>query len=116
MTKAHGNSGKLRPHTWVTGTDPQLHQQYTQFLRQRSQAHFRSEIWNLNFSQWVNIWGDLWQFRGRHREDYCLTREDDSQPWQVSNCQVISRKEHFRRRNGSRLGTTYRKRPRNDKN
>lgn len=93
-----------RPNTWKTGTDPVRHQQYNAFIQQRNQARWRGETWNLEFDQWVELWGDQWTNRGRSSENSCMTRSDDTQPWDANNAVVIRRSEHAHR-SGAKSGT-----------
>jgi hypothetical protein len=86
-----------RPHVWKSGTDPVRHEQYTQWLRQRAQAHFRKEDWQLEFDDFVAVWGLNWHNRGRASEDMCMTRDDYDLPWHTSNVTIVPRHEHVRR-------------------
>jgi len=97
---ANSRAGKgtgLRPHVWKSGTDPQRHEQYTQWLRQRAQANYRKEVWDLSFDDFVEIWGQDWCHRGRASEDLCMTRDDYDQPWHKTNVDIVPRHEHVRR-------------------
>jgi len=92
-----GKGTGLRPHVWKSGTDPQRHEQYTQWLRQRAQANYRKEVWDLSFDDFVEIWGQDWCHRGRASEDLCMTRDDYDQPWHKTNVDIVPRHEHVRR-------------------
>ena len=84
-----------RPHTWVVqGQVP--HEQHTAWHRQRAQAHFRGEDWQLTFEEWQQAWGAKWFQRGRGRDDYCMTRLDPSSAWHPKNIDVVTRLEHLR--------------------
>lgn len=77
--------------------DPQDHAKFLVWHKARQQALFRGETWLLSPEDFIAVWGDKWQFRGRHRLDLCLTRQDPTQPWQLSNCEIITRLTQFRR-------------------
>jgi hypothetical protein len=87
-----------RPHTW-TYQDPIKHVQHTAWMRQRAQAHYRREEWELTLEQWILIWGELWHNRGRASTDYCLTRKDPELPWDTENTVCMVRREHLQRKN-----------------
>lgn len=88
---------KPRPHTWITGPDPILHEQYLTWLQQRNQARFRGETWELTFESWLDKWKDHWHLRGRKRGDFCMTRYDVEGPWDDVNAVIMSRAEHHTR-------------------
>jgi hypothetical protein len=88
-----GPRGPL-PHKWKTGPDPLRHDKFVGWHRHRSQALYRREPYELSFEDFEQAWGMLWHQRGRHRNDYCLTRRDAKDPWSKDNTQVITRGEH----------------------
>jgi hypothetical protein len=106
--------GTMFPHRWVSGPDPLKHKQYLTWLQQRNQAQFRGESWDLSFETWLDMWGELWEQRGRGRDQYCMTREDPDGAWDKDNTIVILRKEHLLRHRARQiaLGQTkgYKKR------
>ena len=84
-----------RPHVWkVQGEIP--HAQYLAWLKMKAQAAFRGEPWQFAFEEFQAAWGDLWQLRGRGKDDYCLTRCDIQTPWALNNVECIPRIEHLR--------------------
>jgi hypothetical protein len=87
----------LRPHLWVTGTDPVRHEQYHCWARARAQAHFRKESWLLPFEDWAQAWGDSWHLRGRGSEDLLLMRRDWLKPWQPDNIELVDRRQFSQR-------------------
>jgi hypothetical protein len=91
--------GTVYPDRWIAGPDPVRHKQYLVWLQQKNQANFRGEQWDLDFDTWLELWGDLWQFRGRSRDCYCMTRRDPSGPWSLDNVMIIGRSEHVRNSN-----------------
>lgn len=95
-TRHQGRPGP-RPFMWKTGPDPRTHEQYTAWLKARAQAQFRGEAWDLTFEQYQELWGDLWEERGRTRDSLCLSRADYEKGWSLANCQVVTRREHAAR-------------------
>lgn len=91
------NARGPRPERWKTGPDEQLHVQYRAWLQQRNQARWRGETWHLTWEQWLDLWGDRFHLRGRRSADLCLTRIRYDQPWQVGNCDIITRHDHNQR-------------------
>ena len=86
-----------RPGTYITGPDPVRHQKYVAWARARAQAHFRAETWNITFEQWETLWGDQWSQRGRASECLCLSRSDLEGAWDLSNTELIPRRQHCQR-------------------
>lgn len=92
----HPQKGQLRPHVWKAGPDPVRHKKYLVWLQQRNQAIYREEPWTIGFDDWIQIWGDKWEHRGRQRGQYCMSRKDWSLPWSVDNVAIITREQHAR--------------------
>jgi hypothetical protein len=86
----------IRPHTWIIQGDIP-HKQYTAWLRSKAQANFRKEVWLLSFEDYQRLWCLHWQFRGRGREDYVMSREDHQGAWVLGNVQVTRRYEYLKR-------------------
>lgn len=82
-----------RPNLWKCGPDPEAHDKYVAWLRAKAQASFRDEPWDLTYEQWVEAWGDQWQYRGRRADSRCLAREDWHGTWEPTNVRVITREE-----------------------
>ena len=97
MSGKSGTGLGPRPNAWCTGPDPLRHEQYTQFLRQRAQARFRKEGWEIEFDEFCTIWGTDWCHRGRASEELCMTRDDYDLPWHKNNVTIVPRHEHVRR-------------------
>jgi hypothetical protein len=85
-------AGKERPQTWVI-KDPEQHRKYLPWLRARAQANYRGEKWTLTFKQFNDLWGSLWDLRGRSSTDYCMTRRDSRRPWNAKNSIIVTRAE-----------------------
>lgn len=85
-----------RPHVWVTGPDPVRHKRYIAFLRQKAQANFRGEGWQFTFEEWLAVWGDQIELRGRERGSMTMVRIDYEYPWSKDNARIVDRMEHAR--------------------
>jgi len=86
-----------RPGAWRSGPDPYRHSQYRAYMQQRNQAQFRGEDWQLTFEEWLNLWGQDFDRRGRRGDNLCLTRWDLEDSWTVTNCILMSRRDHMQR-------------------
>jgi hypothetical protein len=91
-----------RPQAWKTGPDPVVHEKYRAWVQCRNQAQWRGEIWKITFEQWQQMWTGKWDKRGRSSDALCITRCDMSLPWSEANAIIISRREHGRRKTGTR--------------
>lgn len=85
---------KSRPHLWMSGPDPVMHDYYKKFVQQRNQAKYRDEGWLLSFEQWMTKWGDNITNRGRAKTSMTMIRPDITQPWSMSNSEIVTRAEH----------------------
>lgn len=94
-----GRPGGPSPGTWKSGPDPVRHAQYMAWAKSRAQAHFRKELWELTYEQWVTAWAGQWHLRGRSKHSVCITRADHELSWTWDNVQVITRAEHCQRCN-----------------
>lgn len=106
--KKHSGGPGIRPLVWKSGPDPVLHQQYAAWSQCRAQANYRGEAWQLTFEEYQEIWQGSWHLRGRTKNTLCMSRLDSELPWDRSNSQLITRREHNlrqvanRRRHGPR--------------
>lgn len=91
--KSVGRPGR----SYITGPDPVRHKKYVAWARARAQAHFYSQVWAITFEQWETLWGDLWPQRGRASECLCISRRDLRGDWDLSNVQIITRRQHCQR-------------------
>jgi hypothetical protein len=83
------------PHKWKSGPDPIKHAQFIAWHRQRSQAIYRGEEYTLTYEEFMTLWADKWQQRGRKIDDYCLSRRNPALPWDINNTILITRREHL---------------------
>jgi hypothetical protein len=79
-------------------------------VQQRNQAQWRGEEWDFAFEDWIILWGDLWDHRGRGSDQYCMTRVDKEAAWTKLNCIVITREQHFANHRDQQYATKRRKR------
>lgn len=92
-----GRGKRPNPDGWSTGPDPVRHDKYYAYLKHRAQANFRSEPYSLTWEEWENFWpDDLWSQRGRNGDSLVLRMIDPTQGWQVSNLEIMKRKEHLK--------------------
>jgi len=91
VTGAPGRGTGPRPHTWKAGSDPVRHNQYNAWHKSRAQARFRGEDWQLEFEEWVEIWGTNWSRRGRGPDSLVMMRRRWQEPWTKRNAQLVDR-------------------------
>lgn len=79
------------------------HELFLNWHKHRSQARFRGEGYNLKVEDFFKLWQpDLWQRRGRKRDELCLIRQDENTAWSLDNCRVVTRLYQLRRTNSKR--------------
>jgi hypothetical protein len=95
-----------RPNAWkVKGEIP--HEQHIAWHRQRAQAIFRGEDWQLSFEEFQEAWQGLWLQRGRGSDDYCMTRLDPSAAWHPLNIEVMTRLQHLKQHRKRQVSGFY---------
>jgi hypothetical protein len=72
-----------------------LSRQRLSWHRQRCQARYRNEPWHIDFDAWWQLWQPYWDQRGMKTTEYCMIRQDDTQPWQLSNVLIVQRWEYL---------------------
>ena len=78
--------------------DQELHIRYRPFLRARAQAHFLDQEWSLSFEEFCLLWTiDKWYCRGRGPKDLVMVRKDREGPWDLQNCEIVTRREQLQR-------------------
>lgn len=84
------------------------------WLRSRSQAHYRNEIWALTFEEYCTFWNSESRYnqRGKQSQSLVLTRFDPNDPWDTDNCCIIDRKTQtsiaLKRRHNIKVDHLYR--------
>jgi len=72
--------------------EPMLHEQHIAFLRQKAQAKFRNEPWDLTIEEYFKLWTpELWVQRGRKATDLCMIRIDTNLAWRTDNVEIVER-------------------------
>ena len=66
---------------------------YYSYLQQKTQANFRNEGWDFEFHDWLTMWGDKWDQRGRKPGQYCMSRIDVEKAWTKENVIIWLREE-----------------------
>jgi len=84
------------PNAWKSGPDPERHRRYLQWLQQKNQAQFRDEGWDLEFDDWLALWGTNIQYRGRQKGSMTMVRIDYEKPWSKTNACIVDRIGHAR--------------------
>ena len=96
MTTTKYDPKAPRPSLWKF-RDPFDHERRHPFLMQKAQAVFRGELWNITFEEWCSFWTkENWDNRGRDSANFCMSRLDAKGAWEVSNVQIITRKQHLK--------------------
>lgn len=88
MREKSGRKPGQKSHLWVTGPDPIIHGYFRVFLQHRNQANFRNEDYELSFEQWLSIWGDKIEQRGRKTGQYQMIRIDKDSAWTIDNIMI----------------------------
>ena len=66
------------------------------FHRQKAQAKYRKEVWNIDYDQWWGLWEPYWDLRGRCPTDYCMRQLDPQLGWEMPNVEVCERLTFFK--------------------
>ena len=91
---------KPRPDMWQVGPDPRLHKMKQTYEVMKAQANHRYKHGKnpgqflLTFDEYVEIWGDKFEQRGRKTGEYQFGRYDDQGDWTKENC-YPKLKEHW---------------------
>jgi hypothetical protein len=92
--------GQLRKQQWpnykIENKDPLMALKYRCWSQQRNQAQYRGESWDLDFLDWVDIWGVEFMNKGQTSDRMCMTRIDLEKAWTPDNVKIITRHEHFK--------------------
>jgi len=109
--KSKGVKRGPNPSSWVSGPDPRRHDQYTAWLKHKSQAAYRGEPHEISFEQWEAIWNEdwAWENRGRDNMSVNLTRLDREKGWTTDNVHIITRVQNLRSLGSERLGKTFKR-------
>lgn len=76
--------------------DPMVREKYYAYLKHRSQAQHRGELYEITEQQWLDLWTDeLFMQRGRTIDSLCLRMIAPSLGWSIGNVEIVSRRRHF---------------------
>ena len=80
-----------------------------QWHRQKAQANFRNEPWELTFEDFKKIWTETtWPRRGRAPDCLCMTRYPDLEgAWSIDNVVLIDRTNHVTAKNKRKYGIAW---------
>ena len=86
--------------------DPVDHQLFTDCMRARAQAWYMGQEWTITEDEYIGLWrkNDLYKQKGRHSNEYCLTRVNYDKDWTIDNVQLITREEHYKYCNRHKIG------------
>lgn len=65
------------------------------YQRTRAQAKYRKERFELSFEEYVFLWQDEWHNRGKQSDQYCMTRIDNTKPWNIENTTIMLRSDQL---------------------
>lgn len=91
------------PYWWMRGPrihcrkyqDERLHAMYYAYSKTKAQCNFRNEKFELLPEEYFALWNEHWEKRGRKNDSYCMTRLDDTKPWNKENAVVVCRNEQL---------------------
>ena len=66
----------------------------------KAQARFRNEEWAFDAASWYNVWeiSGVKEHQGRQPHQYCMVRKDIIEAWGPTNCIIIQRRMHLKKR------------------
>jgi len=87
----------IYPELWKSGRDPVRHKLWLECQRNRAQAKFRGQEWQISIEEFIELWlrDNRYKQRGTGSSDLCMTRKDKHKPWCVDNVKFQTRREHF---------------------
>ena len=70
------------------------------YSKAQAQAKFRREEWAFDQHTWLKMWQDsgVLEHAGRQPHQYCMVRKDPIEAWSPTNCIIIPRRQHFKKR------------------
>ena len=87
----------IYPELWKSGRCPHRHKLWLECQRNRAQAKYRGQVWEIDEEQFIELWmtEDRYKRRGKGSNNLCMTRINKNKPWRVDNVYFPTRKEHF---------------------
>jgi hypothetical protein len=85
------------------------HIRHKAYSKAKSQADYRGEPWLLTIQDWFDLWSDpeVWYRRGRKSDSVCMTRLNQTGPWDVVNTIIVTRKSQLADKNITRKYKNY---------
>lgn len=70
---------------------------FTAYHGQRVQAGRRDIAWEFTFETWWKVWTESgkWAQRGRHRDEYVMSRHGDRGPYAPGNVRICTSQENL---------------------
>ena len=89
----------IYPELWKSGRCPVRHKLWLECQRNRAQAKYRGQTWEIDEEQFIELWmkDDRYKRRGKLSNDLCMTRINKNAPWTKDNVYFLTRKEHFQK-------------------
>ena len=75
-------------------TDP-FSKEKLAYARARCQARYRGEAYELGLDEFMELWSDYWDEKGRGIDDMCMIRLDKSKPWRWDNVRMVTRRDYL---------------------
>lgn len=80
--------GRQKGSVWISQRivkDLELYPHYRAYVQHRNQAQYRKEVYKLTFEDWIELFGENLNDRGRRQGQWTLRLIDRSQGWIVGN-------------------------------
>lgn len=70
---------------------------WRKFQNQKYRARHRGIQFNFTFNEWMKLWLDSghWSERGRHLNQYCMSRFEDKGNYEIGNVVIKLNKENL---------------------
>jgi hypothetical protein len=87
----------IYPELWKSGRCPIRHRLWLECQRNRAQAKYRGQVWEIDEEQFIQLWmqDDRYKQRGKGANNLCMTRINKRESWNVDNVYFPTRKDHF---------------------
>jgi hypothetical protein len=87
----------IYPELWKSGRDPIRHKLWLECQRNRAQAKYRGQEWEITEEEFIELWmlDDRYKRRGKGSNNLCMTRINKNESWNRDNVYFPTRKEHF---------------------
>jgi hypothetical protein len=75
-------------------TDP-FSKEKLAYARARCQARYRGEAYELRLDEFMELWSDYWNEKGRGIDNMCMIRLDKTLPWRWNNVRMVTRRDYL---------------------